>query len=71
MFILAGFLFTLFVPIYCILVAAIAFDFGDVAWGAANLIAGLPAPFYKYFKAREIREKGLGYPVKADALQKL
>ena len=42
-----------------------------MAWGAANLIVGLPAPFYKYFKAREIREKGLVLPAKADAPQKL
>ncbi len=58
LFIAAGVLY-LFFLVYAVIVAAIAFDFGDVWWGAANLLIGITAPFYKYFKAKEIREKGL------------
>lgn len=60
LFILGGATFFFF-PIYYVLVGAIALDLGDIAWGAATLVLSLPAPFYKYFKAREIREKGLHF----------
>jgi hypothetical protein len=58
LFILSGFLSIFFIA-YSVTVAIIAADFNDLAWAAMSAILGVPAPLYKYIKAREIREKGL------------
>jgi predicted permease len=53
LFILVGVLFSF----YTLFIAVLALIMKDLKWGAAVLLIGLPALFYKWMKKKEILEK--------------